>query len=72
MNAWQIGQATVSVSAVSSSTDPSAFKDYGPYLPGFEIVKYNDLSKVNLAFFSTNGIASIVFGIFVIIELTIY
>ena len=36
------------------------------------LVKYNDLSKVNLAFFSTNGIASIVFGIFVIIELTIY
>ena len=31
------------LAAVSSSTDPSAFNDYGPYLPGFEIVKYNDL-----------------------------
>ena len=36
------------------------------------LVKHNDLSRVNLAFFTTNGIASIVFGIFVIIELTIY
>ena len=29
-------------------------------------VKPNDLSKVNLAFFTTNGIASAVFAIFVI------
>ena len=35
------------------------------------LIKHNDLSKVNLAFFTTNGVASIVFGIFVIIELTI-
>ena len=33
------------------------------------LVKYNDLSKVNLAFFTTNGVASILFGIFVIIDL---
>lgn len=33
------------------------------------IVKPNDLSRVNLAFFTTNGIASVVFGIFVIIDL---
>ena len=37
------------LAAVSSSTDPSAFKDYGPYLPGFEIVKYNDLSALEKA-----------------------
>jgi len=30
------------------------------------LVKPNDLSKVNLAFFTTNGIASIIFSIFVI------
>lgn len=34
------------LAAVSSSTDPSAYKDYGPYLPGFEIVKYNDLKAL--------------------------
>ncbi|MBL0103432.1 MAG: UbiA family prenyltransferase [Bacteroidetes bacterium] len=33
------------------------------------IVKPNDLSKVNLAFFTTNGIASIIFACFVIADL---
>ena len=33
------------------------------------LIKPNDLSKVNIAFFTTNGIASIIFGIFVIIDI---
>jgi len=33
------------------------------------LVKPNDLSKVNMAFFTTNGIASVVFSIFVILDL---
>ena len=33
------------------------------------LVKHDDLRKINLAFFTTNGIASILFGIFVIIDL---
>ena len=33
------------------------------------LVKHDDLSKINLAFFTTNGIASIIFGCFVILEL---
>ncbi|WP_348666977.1 ornithine--oxo-acid transaminase [uncultured Polaribacter sp.] len=37
------------LAAVSSSTDPSAYNDYGPYLPGFEIVKYNDLDALEKA-----------------------
>ncbi len=37
------------LAAVSSSTDPSAYEDYGPYLPGFEIVKYNDLDALEKA-----------------------
>ena len=37
------------LAAVSSSTDPSAYSDYGPYLPGFEIVKYNDLESLEKA-----------------------
>jgi 4-hydroxybenzoate polyprenyltransferase len=32
------------------------------------LVKYNDLSKVNMAFFTTNGMASVVFGLFYIID----
>tara|TARA_Y100000385_G_scaffold140490_1_gene145883 strand:- start:3065 stop:3865 length:801 start_codon:yes stop_codon:yes gene_type:complete len=35
------------------------------------LVKKDDLRKVNLAFFTTNGIASVIFGIFVISELFI-
>lgn len=36
------------------------------------IVSPNDLSKVNLAFMTANGIASIVFGIFVIADIFLY
>jgi len=35
------------------------------------LVKHNDLSKINLAFFTTNGIASVIFGAFVIADLLI-
>ena len=35
------------------------------------LVKPNDLSKVNLAFFTTNGIASVIFGLFVILDLVL-
>ena len=33
------------------------------------LVKHNDLSKINLAFFTTNGIASVIFGAFVISDI---
>ena len=33
------------------------------------LVKHDDLSKINLAFFTTNGIASVIFGSFVICDL---
>ncbi len=33
------------------------------------IVKHNDLSKINLAFFTTNGIASVIFAFFTVISL---
>jgi 4-hydroxybenzoate polyprenyltransferase len=36
------------------------------------IVKPNDLSKVNLAFMTANGIASVVFAVFVIADLVIF
>lgn len=35
------------------------------------LVKPNDLSKVNLAFFTTNGIASVLFAVFVLLDLYI-
>ncbi len=33
------------------------------------LIKHDDLSKVNFAFFTTNGIASVIFGAFVIFDL---
>ncbi len=42
------------LAAVSSSTDPSAYSDYGPYLPGFEIVKYNDIDALEKALEDSN------------------
>jgi 4-hydroxybenzoate polyprenyltransferase len=35
------------------------------------LVKPNDLSKINLAFFTTNGIASVMFAVFVLLDLYI-
>ena len=34
------------LAAISSSTDPSSFKGFGPYMPGFVIVAYNDLNAL--------------------------
>jgi 4-hydroxybenzoate polyprenyltransferase len=35
------------------------------------IVKVNNLTKINLAFFTTNGIASVIFGIFSILDIVL-
>ncbi len=34
------------LAAISSSTDPSSYKDFGPYMPGFELIPYNDLDAL--------------------------
>ena len=34
------------LAAISSSTDPSSFQGFGPYLPGFEIIPYNNLTAL--------------------------
>jgi len=35
-----------SLAAISSSTDPSSFEGFGPYMPGYEIIPYNDLNAL--------------------------
>jgi len=37
------------LAAISSSTDPSSTGDYGPYMPGYEIIPYNDLDALERA-----------------------
>lgn len=38
-----------SIAAISSSTDPTSFKGFGPYVPGFEIIPYNNLPALEKA-----------------------
>ncbi|XP_013107431.2 ornithine aminotransferase, mitochondrial [Stomoxys calcitrans] len=37
------------LSAVSASTDPSSYEGFGPFMPGFEIIKYNDTNALEKA-----------------------
>jgi ornithine--oxo-acid transaminase len=37
------------MSAISSSTDPSSYAGFGPFMPGFVIIPYNDLKALDLA-----------------------
>lgn len=37
------------LAACSSSTDPDCFEEYGPYMPGFELIPYNDLPALEKA-----------------------
>ena len=37
------------IAAISSSQDPDSYGDFGPYVPGFEIVPYNDLDALDKA-----------------------
>ncbi|MEM6806850.1 MAG: ornithine--oxo-acid transaminase, partial [Bacteroidota bacterium] len=37
------------LAAVSSSTDPSSYEGFGPYMPGFELIPYNDLEALEKA-----------------------
>jgi len=42
------------LAACSTSTDPDCFEDFGPYMPGFEIIPYNDLDSLKTALSDEN------------------
>jgi len=56
----QSGKATIvfaeqnfwgrSLAALSASTDPNCYMDFGPYMPLFEKVRYNDLVALEKKF----------------------
>lgn len=48
------------LAAISSSTDPSSYKGFGPYMPGFELVPYNNLVALEKAFQDKNVAAFMV------------
>ncbi len=37
------------LAAISSSTDPSSYRDFGPFMPGYVIIPYNDLTALEQA-----------------------
>ena len=46
------------LAAVSSSTDPHSYSNYGPYMPGFKIVPYNDLQALEKELSANPNIAA--------------
>ncbi len=48
------------LAAISSSTDPSSYEGFGPYMPGYEIIPYNDLSALAKAVSDPNVAAFMV------------
>ncbi|XP_060698007.1 ornithine aminotransferase, mitochondrial [Hemiscyllium ocellatum] len=48
------------MSAISSSTDSSSYEGFGPFMPGFEIIPYNDLPAIERAFQDPNMAAFMV------------
>ncbi|HSW54403.1 MAG TPA: ornithine--oxo-acid transaminase [Ignavibacteriaceae bacterium] len=48
------------LAAVSSSTDPDCYEGYGPYMPGFEIIPYNNIPALEKALEDPNVCAFMV------------
>ncbi len=47
-------------SVISFSTDPSAYTNFGPFMPGFDIIPYNDLEALSKALEDKNVAAFLV------------
>ncbi len=48
------------LAAISSSTDPSSYKGFGPYMPGFQTVPYDDTIALEKSFQNKNVAAFMV------------
>ena len=46
--------------AISSSTDPSSTKGFGPFMPGYEIIPYNDIDSLKDSLKDQNVVAFMV------------
>lgn len=49
------------MAAISSSSDPSSFKGFGPYMPGFKLIPYNDLNILEETFKKNPSICAFMF-----------
>ncbi|KAK5881398.1 hypothetical protein CesoFtcFv8_022202 [Champsocephalus esox] len=48
------------MAAISSSTDPSSYEGFGPFMPGFEIIPYNNIPELEKALQDPNVAAFMV------------
>ncbi|XP_062962540.1 ornithine aminotransferase, mitochondrial-like [Cynocephalus volans] len=48
------------LAAISSSTDPTSYDGFGPFMPGFEVIPYNDLPALERALQDPNVAAFMV------------
>ncbi|MDA3910195.1 MAG: ornithine--oxo-acid transaminase [Bacteroidales bacterium] len=48
------------ITIISMSTDPDAYKGYGPYTPGFEVVPYNDIPALEKSLEDPNVVGFLV------------
>lgn len=48
------------LAAISASNDPSSYKGFGPFMPGYEVVEYNNLKALEEAIKDPNTAAFIV------------
>ena len=49
------------MAAISSSNDPSSFKGFGPYMPGFKLIEYNNLTVLEETFKNNSNICAFMF-----------
>jgi ornithine--oxo-acid transaminase len=49
------------MAAISSSNDPSSYTGFGPYMPGFKLIPYNDLNSLEAEFKANPNIAAFMF-----------
>lgn len=49
------------MAAISSSNDPSSYSNFGPYMPGFKLIPYNDLQVLEETFKADKNIAAFMF-----------
>jgi ornithine--oxo-acid transaminase len=49
------------MAAISSSNDPSSYAGFGPFMPGFKLIPYNNLAALEQAFANNANIAAFMF-----------
>ncbi len=49
------------MAAISSSNDPSSYTGFGPYMPGFKLIPYNDLNSLEAELKANPNIAAFMF-----------